>query len=64
MSNDITGLLLLFIKCRLKMRGASAAKNSSIKLEKLLMRRKIFFAMSQMTKLTLGLTLNDPHDDA
>ena len=33
-------------------------------LEKLLLRRKIFFAMSLMTELTLALTINDPHDDA
>jgi len=32
--------------------------------EKLLLRRKIFFAMSLMTKLTLAQTLNDLNDDA
>jgi len=31
--------------------------------EKLLLRRKIFYAMSLMTKLTLALTLNDTNDD-
>src|SRR6218665_2268985 len=33
-------------------------------LEKLLLRWKIFLAISLMTKLTLALTLTDPHDDA
>ena len=32
--------------------------------EKLLLRQTIFFAMSLIIKLTLALTLNDPHDDA
>ena len=41
------------------MPGASAPE----KHEQLLLRRKIFLAMSLMTKLTLLLTLNDPNDN-
>ena len=44
-------------------RSASSAENSPETQEKLLLRWKIFFAMYVVTKLTLALTLNDPHDD-
>ena|SRR6218665_2239676 len=44
-------------------RSASSAENSPETQEELLLRRKIFFAMYVMTKITLALTLNDPHDE-
>ena len=46
------------------MRGASAAENSARNARKITSATENIFAMSLMTKLTLGLTLNDPHDDA
>jgi len=46
------------------MPGASAAEHSARNTKKLLLRHKIFFAMSLITKLTLILILYDPYDDA
>ena len=43
------------------MPGASEAKNSARKITSA---AEFFFAMSVMAKLTLGLTPNDPHNDA
>ena len=44
--------------------GASAAEYSARNTRKLLLAAENIFLMSLMTKLTLTLTLNDPHDDA
>jgi len=51
MSNDVIGILLLFTKCRLKMRGASMAENSARNARQITSAAENIFAMSLMTKL-------------
>jgi len=44
--------------------GASVAEYSARNARKITSAAENIFAMSVMTKLTLALTQNDPHDDA
>ena len=53
-----------FVACTdLFMPGASAVEYPAETQEKSFLRKKIFFQMSLMTKLTLTLTLTDPCDN-